>query len=305
MCDIWRCSRKRELDFSEIETIARALRPFATRNVVLSGGEPLLRRDIFAICRTFQKNGIMPLLITNGLLLEELSGELTTFLPGAMVSIDGSRAEIHDAIRGVNCFDKVVSGIRKVKNVNPGFRIVGRTTVQKANYFDLPDIVRLAKEIGLDMISFIAADVTSPSFGRSDELTEERRMGILLAEKELAMFKKLLEKLIERHSDDFRSGFIAETPERLWRIYRYYGAMLGKNRFPQVSCNAPWASLVIESDGQVRPCFFQPPIGNLRQRSLKDVVCSPRLRTFRKNLNPQEDPVCVRCVLPMEFNFIH
>jgi radical SAM protein with 4Fe4S-binding SPASM domain len=53
----------------------------------------------------------------------------------------------------------------------------------------------------------------------------------------------------------------------------------------------------VEADGTVRPCFFHPAIGNLREAgSLGAVLGSPEARAFRASLDVAADPVCQRCV---------
>jgi Fe-coproporphyrin III synthase len=56
-------------------------------------------------------------------------------------------------------------------------------------------------------------------------------------------------------------------------------------------------SSVIEADGTVRPCFFQPPLGNLhRAGSLDAVLNSPEAIAWRAGLDVRRDPICRRCV---------
>ncbi len=74
--------------------------------------------------------------------------------------------------------------------------------------------------------------------------------------------------------EDFASGFIAESPAKLWqRLCPYFAALAGRGEFAPVECNAPWVSPVIESDGTVQPCFFQrPQLGNVRAGNSLEVV---------------------------------
>jgi MoaA/NifB/PqqE/SkfB family radical SAM enzyme len=55
-------------------------------------------------------------------------------------------------------------------------------------------------------------------------------------------------------------------------LYQYFAALLGRGEFAPVECNAPWVSTVIESDATVRPCFFQPPLGNVRAAESLEAV---------------------------------
>ena len=81
------------------------------------------------------------------------------------------------------------------------------------------------------------------------------------------------------------------------RLPRYYAALNGNAEFPETVCNAPWVSSVIEADGTVRPCFFQPPLGNIYQSgSLDTILNSPEALAWRQGLDTHRDAICRRCV---------
>ena len=74
-----------------------------------------------------------------------------------------------------------------------------------------------------------------------------------------------------------------------------YAAHNGRGAFPEVACNAPWVSAFVESDGTVRPCFFQPAVGNVRENGLRAVLDGAMVR-FRQGLEVARDVTCQRCV---------
>jgi MoaA/NifB/PqqE/SkfB family radical SAM enzyme len=111
-----------------------------------------------------------------------------------------------------------------------------------------------------------------------------------------------VEAAIASHGDAFDSGFVAEKPDRLRRLPQYYSAMLGAEPFPAPSCDAPWVSAVVEANGDVRPCFFHPPIGNLRKTAIQEIV-RDHLRDFRADLDVSADERCGRCVCALNVNW--
>ena len=115
-------------------------------------------------------------------------------------------------------------------------------------------------------------------------------------ENELDELNMVLEQLTEEHEDDFSNGFIAESPEKLRKIYSYYAAFYGRNPFPYKKCNAPWVSAVVEADGKVRPCFFHAPMGNIREQPLDHILNGEDSIRFRKELDMQKNETCVKCV---------
>ena len=70
------------------------------------------------------------------------------------------------------------------------------------------------------------------------------------------MFEQVLREMEVTHAEDFRSGFIAESPQKLRRIWQYFAAIQGAAVYPEVRCNAPEFSAVIGATGKVQPCFF-------------------------------------------------
>ena len=146
-----------------------------------------------------------------------------------------------------------------------------------------PAIIESAKEIGLHQISFLPADVSSQAFNRETPWDETRQHEILLSENDLAELGNIIDNLLIRNSLDFENHFIAESPQKIRKIYEYYAAFYGMNDFPFKRCNAPWVSTVIEADGNVRPCFFHEAYGNIRTAPLDKILNSEKAISFRKN----------------------
>src|SRR6185436_7869438 len=121
---------------------------------------------------------------------------------------------------------------------------------------------------------------------------------VALRAQDLPLLAAELDALEQECAADFASGFIAETPEKLRRrLYQYFAALCGQADFPSNTCNAPWVSSVIEADGTVRPCFFQPPLGNIHQAgSLDAILNAPAAIAWRQGLDPQRDAICRKCV---------
>jgi MoaA/NifB/PqqE/SkfB family radical SAM enzyme len=101
------------------------------------------------------------------------------------------------------------------------------------------------------------------------------------------------------HARDFASRFVAETPDKLRRLPRYYAAQHGLGEFPSIVCNAPWASAVVEADGAVRPCYFHPVVGNIREKSLRAIL-THEMVAFRRGLDVAHDATCRRCVCTLQ-----
>ena len=131
--------------FKLLDEIARTGSPI----VILTGGEPLLREDIFDIAAYGTKRGLRMVMAPNGTLITSASAQkmVETGIQRISISIDGATAERHDRFRGVEgAFSGALSGIEHAKAVGLEFQI--NTTVTQANLNDIEKIHRLAEELG-------------------------------------------------------------------------------------------------------------------------------------------------------------
>jgi len=297
MCDIWKGNNNvKQLEENDIENLLVSLHKMNTKLVVMSGGEALMHPNFFKLCQIIKSKNIKIALLSTGLLLKKYANEIIKLTDEVIVSLDGSR-EVHDKIRNIpNAFEKLKEGVQELKNIKPNFRVTARCVIQKENFMDFPNIVDAAKAIGLDQISFLTADVTTDAFNRPELWNDEKVGEVKLSSNDLEMFKNIIESLIKTHSDDFATNFIAESPDKVIRFYQYYAAYYGLNKFPEMNCNAPWVSAVIEADGTVRPCFFHQVIGDIRTNSLAEIINSEESISFRKNLNVKTNSICEKCV---------
>lgn len=297
MCDIWKANQHlQQLTEKDIEQLLAALKKFNTKQVLMSGGEALLHPGFFGLCRILKSQGMGITLLSTGLTVKHYAEDILTFTDELIVSIDGDY-QLHDKIRNIpGAFEKLKKGVELIKLLRPGFPVSGRTVIHQLNYRQWPAIIDAAREMGLDRISFLPADISSQAFNRETKWDESRQQEVLIHKEELPELKRIIETLITEWADDFTSGFIAESPDKLRKIYGYYAAHHGLNDFPYKKCNAPWVSAVIEPDGSVRPCFFHDVIGNIRQSSLGEILNGEKGITFRKELDMAQNDTCKKCV---------
>jgi MoaA/NifB/PqqE/SkfB family radical SAM enzyme len=300
-CDWWKSTGENDLTLAELSRLADSLPALGTRLVLFSGGEPLLRADVFEAAELFRRRGIALHLLTSGVLLERFAPEIVGSFERVIVSLDGSTEDRYRAIRGINGLSVLEAGVARVKSIRPGLPLTARATLHRENYRELPCLIDKAKAMGLDGVSFLAADVASEAFGRH---RREDLCRLLLDREEVAEFRAIVRQVTVDYGDDFASGFIAESPAKLSRLPQHYAAMLGDEPFPSIACNAPWVSAVIEADGNVRPCFFHQAVGNIRDRPLAAIVRHD-LRAFRAGLDLWTDNVCRRCVCSLKVGWRH
>lgn len=301
MCDIWKNRENKTFGVRELEPQLNSIRRMGVRWIVFSGGEPLMNPELPRVCTILRAEGIRLTLLTTGLLLQKCAEEVAASFDDVIVSLDGPR-EIHDSIRRVRgAFDQLQEGILALRHIRHDIRITARSTVQKCNHDYLRETARAAKRLTLDCISFLAADLTSPAFNRPLIWPASRQSEIGLSLAELATLEEQIELLIRFSDWEFGPEFISDSPDKLRRIARHFRSHLGLEPPESPTCNAPWVSAVIEADGAVRPCFFHPSIGNLRERTLESVINGSDARNFRNNLDVPSNPICRNCVCSLNY----
>jgi MoaA/NifB/PqqE/SkfB family radical SAM enzyme len=301
MCDIWKANhQKKELSVELLEKHVSSFVKLGVREVVLSGGEALMHSNLWKFCSILREHNIQVVLLSTGLLLEKNAIEITKCLNEVIVSLDGSE-KVHDSIRNVpHGFEKLARGIKELKNFKPSFKITSRCVIQRYNYFDFVNTVAAAKDIGLDSISFLGADVSTPAFNRQQGWTRERVTEVALTIDEALAFEKILAQSFTELRQEYESKFIVESPEKMRRIVQYYKAVNGQAEFPKPICNAPWVSAVIESDGNVMPCFFHKSYGNIYDHDFLKIINSEKAVQFRRSLDMDKDPICTKCVCSLK-----
>jgi len=301
MCDIWKREAREEFRAADLERHRESLCTLGVRHVVLTGGEPLLHSDLQAFCNFFREQHIRLTLLTTGLLLLKRAADVATLFDDIIVSLDGPE-EIHNNIRRVkDAFQLIHRGIAAVRGICAEIPIAGRCTVQKSNHRHLRATVNAAKRLGLDSISFLAADVTSEAFNRPLLWPVDRQIQITLTAAEASSLEVEMERLIIEHEEDIKSGYILESADKLHSIARRFRVALGEGNAVAPHCNAPWVSAVVEVDGSVRPCFFHPVIGNIESATLDEVVNGETARAFRQSLDIASNPTCRRCVCSLNY----
>jgi Fe-coproporphyrin III synthase len=296
MCDIWKIRQAREIMAQDLEPHLASMRRLGVRWVVISGGEPLLHSDLTALSRLLRNEGIRVTLLTAGLLLERYAHLIADHLDDVIVSLDGP-PEVHDRIRGIpKAFERLARGVESLRTYRPAMPIQGRCTVQKANHNCLRAIVRTAQRLALNSISFLAADLTSEAFNRPQVWSRDRQAEVALETAEVKVLEGEVDALGRECAEEIRMGFVVENVEKLGRIVLHFKAQLGQAQPVAPQCNAPWVSAVIEADGTLRPCFFHPPLGNIYDRPLSDLLNAPNAINFRRTLDVASNAICRRCV---------
>jgi len=117
--------------------------------IILTGGEPLLRSDIFDIAAYGTRKGLRMVMAPNGTLITEENAQkmAASGVKRISISLDGATKESHDAFRGVDgAYDAAIRGIQLAKGAGIDFQV--NTTITKTNLDQIPTIQKLAEDLG-------------------------------------------------------------------------------------------------------------------------------------------------------------
>jgi MoaA/NifB/PqqE/SkfB family radical SAM enzyme len=299
MCDIWKETTNRELSADELTSHLGDIERLQVKWVVFSGGEPLMHSDLFRLAGMLRSRNIRVTVLSSGLLLKRYSKRIASDIDDIIVSLDGP-PEIHDRVRGVpGAFAQLRQGVTEIHRDNRHLSIAARFTVQKKNHGAVQQTALLAHDLGFSSISFLAVDLSSKAFNRPDILDRACQTELALSQDELHTLESEFAGLQRQWRN---SGFIREGVDKFDRILRHFRAHLGLCDSVAPSCNAPWVSAVIETDGTVRPCFFHPAIGSLRNQTLPQILNSFEAQAFRNSLDIASNPTCRRCVCSLHLS---
>jgi len=258
---------------------------YAKPVVVLSGGEPLTRKDVFEIAQYGTDKGLRMCLATNGTLV---TGEICEKIKKAGIrivslSLDGADEAVHDDFRSQKgAFAGTINAARLFKK--HGIEFIINSSFTKRNQEQIPQVYRLAKELGATAWYMFMIVPT----GRGEEIMNE------------LISKEDYDKILDWHYDmEKEEDLLLVRPTCAPHYYRVQlqrakgeGEKV-KRRTLKFStggskgCLAGQLICLIDVDGNVLPCsYFNLPAGNVREKSFKEIWENSELfkdlRDFKK-----------------------
>jgi len=248
-----------ELGTKELVRLIDQLPALVTGRVILSGGEPLLRDDLDVVLDALAERNLAIFIITNGTLIDRRCAERLARLPRLVVqvSLDGSRPEVNDRIRGSGSFERALAGARRLAELGVDVRIY--PTVTRLNIDDLPGLQRLYKTLRHDDRRFAFARFHPTGRGAR----HLRELYIPPGD--------FLERLARMKLDGARTPD-DEPRDRALSDYIPRRVLYGVRK---VNCGLGSGTLSIDADGTVYPChWLHDPrfaAGNVRTSSLTQI----------------------------------
>ncbi len=288
-----------EMDTAAGEAFIRDLADFGVPVILFSGGEPLLRKDLFELARLARELGIRVALSTNGTLItDRIAGEIKQIdFAEVGISLDGTGAN-NDRFRGRNgAFEAALAGIRNC--IALGLRVSLRLTITRFNYREIPAIFRLVEDEGIDRVCFYHLAYS----GRGGSLREEdinhaqtRAVVDTIREHTLDLQRRGLNKeilTVGNHADGvyLYLKLREDDPPRAERVLSLLQANGGNNSGIRIGA--------VDDRGNVHPDQFwwHYSLGNVRQRKFGDIwtdTSEPLLRGLQERKGLLKGR-CARC----------
>ncbi|MGZ4199440.1 MAG: radical SAM protein, partial [Thermoleophilia bacterium] len=239
--------------------------------LILTGGEPLLRPDIFAIAEAARAAGLRPVMAPNGTLITAAAAARmkAAGIGRISISIDFPDAVEHDRFRGcLGAFDSALQGMRRAQDA--GIEIQINSTITRLNVGHLPRLLALAEALGA--VSFHPFMLVPT--GRAKEL----------AEQELGPddYERTLNWIYDAQGSSPLFFKPTDVPH-YWRVMRQRakadGTRLevhphahgGLNTLSR-GCLAGVGFCFVSHVGEVQPCgYFDKSAGNVRRQSFGEV----------------------------------
>lgn len=252
-----------DLTFEESIRLLDDIASFSSPVIVLSGGEPLVRQDIFDIAAYGTSLGLRMALATNGTLITADAAKrmVDSGIQRISVSIDGSNARSHDDFRRIpGAFDQSLAGIEQAKTAGIPFQI--NTTVTRHIIHEIPEILDLAVSIGAVALHIFLLVPT----GCGKEIAEEE---MITPEQ----YEEVLNWLYDK-SREVEIGLKATCAPHYFRIVRQRTAKDGIKTTSEThgfdamtkGCLAGTGVCFVSHRGEVFPCGYLPvEAGNVRK----------------------------------------
>jgi heme b synthase len=282
-------------DFStqEGKRILDDIASYAKPVVVLSGGEPLVREDVFELAQYGTDLGLRMCMATNGVLVtDDICKKMkASGIRIVSLSLDGSTAKVHDDFRNQEgAFKSTLNAMELFKKNDIEFII--NSSFTKRNQDEIPKVYKLAKKLGATAWYMFMIVPT----GRGEDIMSE----LISAED----YEEILEWHYEMEQDEDDMLVRPTCAPHYYRIVRQKAKKEGsahKQRTLKFStggskgCIAGQMICLIDVDENVLPCSYFPlPAGNLKEQSFKDVWENSKLFHDMRNFKDYKDK-CGSC----------
>jgi MoaA/NifB/PqqE/SkfB family radical SAM enzyme len=291
ICEIRKDKSIKEYTLKEVNNIVSQAIDWQVKEFALSGGEPLMREDIFEILDFIKEKKYHIGILTNGVILNDnFTKKLLPYLiDGSLslsISLDALTPGVHDEIRGVKgCFEKTSGAFKELSELKkkyPNINFNSISIILNENLEELLDLAVFLKSLNINSIQF------QPLLS-NNLIMKERKKGskYWIPPERLAALDKTIDSLIEFKRNN--PLLVRNSENNLRLIKRYFRANLDQK---DVRCLYATKTMLIANTAEVTTCFQS--YGNIRKNSLREIYASKDCRQARNRVKACKHP----CLLP-------
>jgi radical SAM protein with 4Fe4S-binding SPASM domain len=261
------------MPYDKVLEVINLLDKYGVFRITLTGGEPLIRNDIFNIINELKSRSFCVDMNTNGTLItEEVSRKLKNVgLDSIRISLDGSNQISHDYFRGVKgSFTKAIKAIELLKKDNHRVNIT--TIINRLNMNEIEDIYKIINNYEIEEWHFFRLLPTGNAVNNKE---------LILDKKEYIQVMREVKKIKNRNS---KTNISFNDP-----IYSLIDIKSSDNG----GCGAGKLYLGINTKGEFSLCpSMSKPIGNIFDENLENIFAKKIVREARNNSLIKK---CVNC----------
>lgn len=243
-----------ELTTEEGKKLLRDMKKANLGTIVFSGGEPLLRPDIFQLIEYACSLGIMPLMGSNGTLITpEVARKLkSSGLSAIAISVDSLNKEVHDDFRGKKgSLEKTIAGIKN--SIDAGLKVQINTTISRYNLGDIDEVMEYAEKVGASSCHMLF--LVDVGRGKTIDVTQLDK----------TEYKDTINKIIEKDLD-IRIKPTCAPQYKVEAMFKDIPAVGSRG------CIAGISYCSILPNGDVHICPYTPvKVDSIRERDFDDI----------------------------------
>lgn len=258
---------REELNTEECLAVLDEMVELGTEMVILTGGEPLLRKDIFKIARTAADRGLWVVMGTNGVLVDDrvAAKMVECGIQGVGISIDSTDPEKHDRFRGgPDAWRYSMKALETCRD--HGLQVLVQSTVMEENREEVPAMLELARDLGA--WSFNLYFLVQTGRALRDPTRSMGRNGNTMHELSSGATEELLKDLV-RYQDEYKPMLVRSKCAPQFKRIAHEMGLAG---LESGGCMAGTQYCRITPEGDVTPCPYMDMIaGNVRDGGFKAV----------------------------------
>jgi len=292
ICDIWKtASTEKDIEAPYIKKMLFQANELGIKEIALSGGEPLLRNDIFEIFEYAKGIGIKHLgVLTNGVLaekyiIEELKPYLTGNTISLVISLDSLKPDTHNYIRNSDmAWQKSVESLRTLSLLKKDYSQINFnviTIILNQNLEELLDLAIFIKSLGTNSLQF---QVLLPNNLR---MVERKKSIFWISEDRLPILDKIIDKLIEFKEEN--PLFVRNSINNLSSVKKYFRGRVNSN---DVKCASADKTILISNQGESTTCFSS--YGDIKRKDLREILQGKEIIKAQEKVKKCSWP----CLLP-------